>query len=160
MKYTKKITTLSMPISQLDLLQHVSVVSRHETSIADWEAILQKLCDYFKIPLAEQQWIPMTRYDNQNISVYYVPAIKGVVPDLDTYKCKVHNSCYQMSNELKSLNYDFAGFKGCLPSLLEAQECFNAETPYFRDKKNFRLCVGKEKFDAVAVRYSTGKYAA
>lgn len=160
MKYTKKITTLSMPISQLDLLQHVSVVSRHETSIADWEAKLQKLCDYFKIPLAEQQWIPMTRYDNQNISVYYVPAIKGVVPDLDTYKCKVHNSCYQMSNELKSLNYDFAGFKGCLPSLLEAQECFNAETPYFRDKKNFRLCVGKEKFDAVAVRYSTGKYAA
>ena len=160
MKYTKKISTLSVPISQLGFLQHVSASSKHENRLADWEAKLQKICDYFKIPLAEQQWIPLARRDEQKVSVYYVPAIKGVVPDLDTYKCKVHNSCYQMPDELKFFNYDFAGFQGRLPSLNEAQKCFNEETPYFRDKKNFRLCVGKDKVDAVAVRYSTGAYAA
>ena len=160
MKYTKKISTLSVPISQLGFLQHVSASSKHENRLADWEAKLQKICDYFKIPLAEQQWIPLARRDEQKVSVYYVPAINGVVPDLDTYKCKVHNSRYQLPNELKFLNYDFAGFKGRLPSLIEAQQCFNEETPYFRDKKNFKLCVGKDKVDAVAVIYSTGAYAA
>ena len=160
MKYTKKISTLSVPISQLGFLQHVSAASKHENSLADWETKLQKICDYFKIPLAEQQWIPLARRDEQKVSVYYVPAINGVVPDLDTYTCKFHNSCYQMPDELKFWNYDFAGFQGRLPSLIEAQKCFNEETPYFRDKKNFRLCVGKDKVDAVAVRGSTGEYAA
>lgn len=160
MKYTKKISTLSVPISQLGFLQHVSASSKHENSIAGWEAKLQKICDYFKIPLAEQQWIPLARRDEQKVSVYYVPAINGVVPDLDTYTCKVHNSRYQLPNELKFLNYDFAGFQGRLPSLIEAQKCFNEETPYFRDKKNFKLRVGKDKVDAVAVIYSTGAYAA
>ena len=160
MKYTRKISTLSVPISQLGFLQHVSAASKHENSLADWETKLQKICDYFKIPLAEQQWIPLARRDEQKVSVYYVPAINGVVPDLDTYTCKFHNSCYQMPDELKFWNYDFAGFQGRLPSLIEAQKCFNEETPYFRDKKNFRLCVGKDKVDAVAVRGSTGAYAA
>ena len=54
MKYTKKISTLSVPISQLGFLQHVSASSKHENSIAGWEAKLQKICDYFKIPLAAE----------------------------------------------------------------------------------------------------------
>ena len=43
MKYTKKISTLSVPISQLGFLQHVSASSKHENRLADWEEKLQKI---------------------------------------------------------------------------------------------------------------------